>query len=424
MTPGSSPIIGTELYQAYEHRTERPARRSSKVDDSGGEVEGGRKAYYHLTALAETLTGYRNLIQLSSRAYLEGYYQKPKVDWELLEDHHEGIIATTGCLGGQVLQALLKDDEAGALAGRGPAAGHLRARQPLRRAAGPRHRRPAADEPEADGDRAGDRRAAARDERQPLHAPGRRDGARRAAVRADQREDPRGEPLPVPRRPALPEVRGRDAHASSTRCPEACDSHAVDRRAGGRRARVRQPGAAELPGAGGPHRDVVPARAHVRGASRSATGTSPPPVVLERLEYELGVIESMGFSAYFLIVWDIVRYAKSRGHPRRSGPGERGGLVRRVLPAHRRHRPDQVRPAVRAVPQPGPQADARHRHGLRLPLPRRDDQVRRAALRRGPRRPDRHVLDDQGAGRGARRGAGARLPVRRSATRSPSSCRR
>ena len=104
---GITPIIGTELYQAYEHRTERPARRNSKVDDSGGEVEGGRKAYYHLTALAEKLTGYRNLIQLSSRAYLEGYYQKPKVDWELLEDHHEGIIATTGCLGGQVLQALL-----------------------------------------------------------------------------------------------------------------------------------------------------------------------------------------------------------------------------------------------------------------------------------------------------------------------------
>src|SRR6478609_9153588 len=112
---GITPIIGTELYQAFEHRTERPARRNSKVDDSGGEVEGGRKAYYHLTALAETLTGYRNLIQLSSRAYLEGYYQKPKVDWELLEAHHEGIIATTGCLGGQVLQALMQGDEKGAL---------------------------------------------------------------------------------------------------------------------------------------------------------------------------------------------------------------------------------------------------------------------------------------------------------------------
>ena len=69
-------------------------------------------------------------------------------------------------------------------------------------------------------------------------------------------------------------------------------------------------------------------------------------------------------------------------HPGRSGAGERGRFVRRVLPAHRRHRPDQVRPAVRAVPQPGPQADARHRHGLRLALPRRDDPVRRAEVRR------------------------------------------
>src|SRR6516162_375157 len=61
-----TPIIGTELYQAYEHRTERPARRG-RLDDSGGEAEGGRKAYYHLTALAENAVGYRNLIQLSSR---------------------------------------------------------------------------------------------------------------------------------------------------------------------------------------------------------------------------------------------------------------------------------------------------------------------------------------------------------------------
>ncbi len=111
---GVKPIIGTELYQAYEHRTERPARRG-RMDDSGGDSEGGRKAYYHLTALAENNVGYKNLIQLSSRAYLEGYYMKPKVDWELLEAHHEGIIASTGCLGGQVLQALMQGDEEGAL---------------------------------------------------------------------------------------------------------------------------------------------------------------------------------------------------------------------------------------------------------------------------------------------------------------------
>jgi DNA polymerase-3 subunit alpha len=104
---GVKPVIGSELYQAFERRDERPQRRSSKQDDGGGYAEGGRKAYYHLTALAESNTGYRNLIQLASRAYLEGYYMKPKVDWELLEDHHEGLIVTSGCLGGQVLQALV-----------------------------------------------------------------------------------------------------------------------------------------------------------------------------------------------------------------------------------------------------------------------------------------------------------------------------
>jgi len=112
---GVKPIIGSELYMAYEHRTERPPRRG-RMDDSGGDAEGGRKAYYHLTALAENAIGYKNLIQLSSRAYLEGYYMKPKVDWEILEQHHEGIIATTGCLGGQVLQALLNGNPEDALA--------------------------------------------------------------------------------------------------------------------------------------------------------------------------------------------------------------------------------------------------------------------------------------------------------------------
>src|SRR5262245_1135951 len=103
---GVKPILGTELYQAYEERTERPLMRG-RADDGGGETDDGRKAYYHLTALAENEVGYKNLIQLSSRAYLEGYYRKPKVDWELLEQHKDGIIVTSGCLGGQVLQALV-----------------------------------------------------------------------------------------------------------------------------------------------------------------------------------------------------------------------------------------------------------------------------------------------------------------------------
>ena len=110
---GIKPIIGTEAYMAHEHRSERPSRRG-RIDDSCGETESGGKVYYHLTLLAESNVGYKNLIKLSSLAFLEGYYYQPRMDWELLQRHSEGIIATSGCLGGHVLQRLLKGDVAGA----------------------------------------------------------------------------------------------------------------------------------------------------------------------------------------------------------------------------------------------------------------------------------------------------------------------
>jgi DNA polymerase III subunit alpha len=103
---GVKPVLGTEAYMAHDHRSERIAARG-RMDDSGGEGEGGKKPWYHLTLLAENEVGYRNLIQLTSRSFMEGYYRKPKVDWELLEEHSEGLIATTGCLGGHVLQAMV-----------------------------------------------------------------------------------------------------------------------------------------------------------------------------------------------------------------------------------------------------------------------------------------------------------------------------
>ncbi len=111
---GIKPIIGTEAYMAHDSRYERPTRRG-RLDDSGGDTEAGQKLYYHLTLLAENQTGYRNLIQLSSLAFLEGYYYKPRIDWELLEKYSDGLIATTGCLGGHVLQSLLRGDESGAV---------------------------------------------------------------------------------------------------------------------------------------------------------------------------------------------------------------------------------------------------------------------------------------------------------------------
>src|SRR3954470_21009627 len=85
---GITPVIGTEAYMAGESRHERPVRRG-RLDDTGGEADGGEKLYYHLILLAMSDVGYANLMQLSSKAYLEGYFYKPRLDWELLAQHSE-----------------------------------------------------------------------------------------------------------------------------------------------------------------------------------------------------------------------------------------------------------------------------------------------------------------------------------------------
>jgi DNA polymerase-3 subunit alpha len=84
---GVKPILGCEVYV---------------TDDRNAQ----QKGQAHLTLLAETNEGYANLIKLSSLGYLEGYYYKPRVDWELLERHGSGLIALSGCLSGRVCKAL------------------------------------------------------------------------------------------------------------------------------------------------------------------------------------------------------------------------------------------------------------------------------------------------------------------------------
>jgi DNA polymerase-3 subunit alpha len=98
-------IPGIELYQARNSVAERP-RQKSKTDEGEGETG---KAFHHLLALALNQTGYKNLIQLSTKSYLEGYHRKPRVDWEMLEQHNEGILITSSCLGGIILQELIHD---------------------------------------------------------------------------------------------------------------------------------------------------------------------------------------------------------------------------------------------------------------------------------------------------------------------------
>src|SRR4051812_2135893 len=99
---GVKPIIGMEAYVA-------PGDRRVKARGAPGS-----KPYYHLVLLARDMVGYRNLIKLSSFAYTEGFYSKPRVDRELLSRHSEGIIVSSACLAGEVAQHLMADkmDEA------------------------------------------------------------------------------------------------------------------------------------------------------------------------------------------------------------------------------------------------------------------------------------------------------------------------
>ena len=93
---GIKPIIGCEIY----------VTRGSRFDKSGN----GKEKLAHLILLAENNEGYQNLIKICSKAWTEGYYHRPRADHELLEKFHEGLIVTSACVGGEVPQAILNGD--------------------------------------------------------------------------------------------------------------------------------------------------------------------------------------------------------------------------------------------------------------------------------------------------------------------------
>ncbi len=92
---GIKPILGCEVYVAPNSRFDK-------------ELTGGEDRYYHLVLLAENDTGYSNLMKIVSRGFTEGYYYKPRVDMEVLNEYHEGIIALSACLAGEVQRYIQK----------------------------------------------------------------------------------------------------------------------------------------------------------------------------------------------------------------------------------------------------------------------------------------------------------------------------
>ncbi|MDQ2650017.1 MAG: DNA polymerase III subunit alpha [Actinomycetota bacterium] len=314
---GIKPIIGSELYMAHESRRERPSRRG-RVDDGGGDAEGGAKLYYHLTALAENATGYKNLIQLASRAFLEGYYYKPRVDWELLEEHSEGLIVTTGCLGGHTLQHLLRDDFDGAV----KAASRLQdifGRDNLfielqDHGIPEQHRT----------------NPMLLDIAKHLQAPllatndshyvHREDSVAHDALLCVQT----GSLMSDPDRFKFhgDEHYLKPAHEMRylfDELPEACDNTLWIAERADVQIDFGSPQLPSFPLPEGFENDTEYLRHLTFEGAKQRWGDQLPDKIVERLAYELQVIESMGFSSYFLIVWDLIKHARDSGI--RVGPG-------------------------------------------------------------------------------------------------------
>ena len=97
---GIKPIIGCEVYMAPHNRTSKQYNLDGK--------------YHHLILLVKNECGYRNLIKIVSLGFTEGFYFKPRADFELLEKYHEGLICLSGCLGGVVQTKLIHGDYEGA----------------------------------------------------------------------------------------------------------------------------------------------------------------------------------------------------------------------------------------------------------------------------------------------------------------------
>ncbi len=320
---GIKPIVGIELYQAYDHRSERVNLRG-RVDDTGGEGEGGRKPYYHLTTLAENDVGYRNLIQLASRAFLEGYYRKPKVDWELLDAHSDGVIATTGCLGGHVLQELTRPDRhtqenfeaALKKAGRlqdifGP--DNLFVELQDHGIAAQRRTNPLLREIAA---RLGAPLIATNDS----HYTHRHDAEAHDALLCVQTNSLRSDADRF-------KFHGSDHYLKPARemrglfgeVAEACDNTLLVAERCNLEIEFGTPQLPDFPLPEG-FSDAATYLQHLTLAgAKERWGDPLPEAAVERLAYELRTIADMGYSSYFLIVWDLIRHA--RDHGIRVGPG-------------------------------------------------------------------------------------------------------
>ena len=234
-----------------------------------------------------------------------------------------------------------------------------------------------------------------------LHLPRRVRRARRAAVHPDRLEHRRPGPLPVRRRRLLPEDRRRDAGDRHRRhLAGGLPEHAADRGEGepGGDVLLPEPDAA-AGGAGRADRGPVVPQARLRRPEQALPGRRPGREDLPRapgVRARRHLVD--GLPLLLHRGRGLHQLGQGQRHRRRPGPRFGRGVAGRLVAGHHRRRPDPVRPAVRAVPEPRPRHPARHRHRLRRPPPLGRDPLRHREVRRGQGRDDRHLRPDQGQG--------------------------
>jgi DNA polymerase-3 subunit alpha len=306
---GIKPIVGCEVYFVDDRRA-RPS---------------GRFERNHLTLLAENDAGYRNLVKLSSQGFLEGLHRgKPAVDMECLSDHAEGVIVLTGCLQSRMNQRILEGRLADARA-------HL---DDLVQAFGPEQvymevQRNGLAEQEQVNEQVV---RLAREVGRPLVATGdvhylrREDYDHHQALLCVQTKSTLDAPkltfdtnefyLRDSDEMAQQFAAWPEALATTLEIAQRCD---VELELG-----KQLIPSYETP-AGQPEADYLRELVHAGLVLRY--GDPPPAAARERADYELRVIDEMGFSAYFLIVWDFVRFAKENGIAVGPGRGSAAGSI-------------------------------------------------------------------------------------------------
>ncbi|MDR2519711.1 MAG: DNA polymerase III subunit alpha [Eubacteriaceae bacterium] len=307
---GVKPILGCEIYLAERDMEQK----DSKMDWNN----------YHLVLLAENNTGYQNLMKIVSAAYMDGFYRRPRADLKLLRKHSEGIICLTGCIGGRIPQRLLASDFAAARE-------ELNA---LISIFGQRSVFVEIQDHDMDEERAvrSDLINLAREAGVGLvatndsHYTEKSDAAFHEVLLCVQTATSLNDPKRMKFNNDSYYIKSEEEMASLFRdVPEALENT----------VRIAERCSVEIEF----HNYHLPRYNLPEGASSSAylkelclagmrkKYSSETPELAERLEFELSVIDSMGFNDYFLIVWDFIKYAKDNNISVGPGRGSAAGSI-------------------------------------------------------------------------------------------------